>query len=559
MNQQELEELLKQIAPNHDPGRLDPSETTETVEVPGTPTYEGQPDVPKTKKQVRVLTWVDRGTGLVLRVQVNPENGTYTKISQGIDPKEQGAPATTPAQVAADEKGVEVGTEQKTDAEGNVTKVTTYRRPDGSTYERTDSATQAPKPAQRSERPVQIGGKNLTEVTTTDPATGKTRVFHVDPATGAEVQPPGPAPQTISAPPNQKWISQRNAAGEIEFIRNQAYEPPSQIVKDPDTGTWIQITEDENGKPVSRRVTAETTIKPAELPVLQAKYGEVAQGLGALAADLNRKRASGEITEKERSDAFAAGHQQATTQIAEINSILDNSRAVWSQEISQRGQTLSDTAGRRTAAVNMLQNAVSTGGSIATSAGPGHGAEIAGGVGALLNIGQRYAEGVGGMRESPEIPIPKALQQARDVSLPGFGGSEGQATATPASDVMRTSDVMLATPAPAATPSGADVAAGAAATAAQSKDAFGGLGIGTEGGSGTNPLVQQMQQQLMGSSAFAGSPVAMGGAGVWDPQLEAQRMGGSGDASWEEAVKRAVAASGQQLNDPNAGYRRYFQ
>ena len=59
-------------------------------------------------------------------------------------------------------------------------------------------------------------------------------------------------------------------------------------------GRWQQLTEDESGKPILRPVTSEITIKPAELPVLQAKYGQIATGLGSLLADLNKQVAAGQ-------------------------------------------------------------------------------------------------------------------------------------------------------------------------------------------------------------------------------------------------------------------------
>lgn len=386
--------------------------------------------------------------------------------------------------------------------------------------------------------------------------------------TGTQPVPAGAAPREeskpVAAPPTQKWITERKPDGTITSSLNPNYKPPSQITKDPETGQYVEITEDAEGKPIVRPVTNQTTIKPADLPVLQAKYSEISQGLGTLAADLNGRFSRGEITEKQRTDAFTAAHQQAATQISEINSILETSRAAWGQEIQQRGQTLADTQGRRAFAGDVLQNALSTGNQIALSAGPGHGAAIAGGVSALMNIGQRYAEGMGGFKESPEIAMPTSVRQAQGVGLPGFPMPAGVPP--------------MAAPAPGA-PAPAGVGAGLGAS--DTTDAGGAPRVMTPSSAtnapqgsipqaavpGMNPMVSQMAQQLQGGGAFSGSPVAAGGMGVYDPLAEAQRMlatraSGQSDPSWEEAVRRAsqdaASRSGGAPGGGAAGYQRFM-
>lgn len=420
MKQEELEELLRQIAPNNDPGRLVFSEATETVEqdVPGPTTYEPPT---KQKRPVRVLQWTDPGTGQTLRVQMNPSDGTYTKTFQGIDPKQQGQPATT----ATSQQGTPTGSRQSTDAAGNVTKVTTYERPDGTTYEREDTVTQAPKPATRNETPVTVNGKNLIKVETVDPATGQSKTVLLDPVTRAEVQapePPKPAAQVVSAPSNQKWIARQNpATNEVEFVRNQNYVPDSKLVTDPTTGRMRVLTEDENGNPVLKDLNDQTTIKPNDIPVLQAKYGQIGQSLGAYLTDLNGRVSRGEMTPQERDAAFKAAHQQAEVQVSEINSILENSKAVWSRQVEERGQTFTEAANRRSFAGSVMGNALTTGREMAQGALPGSGRAIAEGVMTLMDMGQRYAGGMGGFPSMAPTPLPPALQQAASMNLPGFG------------------------------------------------------------------------------------------------------------------------------------------
>jgi hypothetical protein len=573
VNQQELEALLAQIAPNNDPRRLVFGEATETVEreVPGP--YAGADPV-KTKSPVRVLIWTDPGTGMVLKVHADP-GGTYTKISQGIDPKAQGEPATTPAQVAKDEQGTEIGSEQVTDAQGKTVKRTTYRRADGSTYTREDSVQAAP------EKPQVVPGT----LNTTSPNVGTV-------VNGQVVWTPNPnynnpSPQPISIPGNPRTIIWDDGPGKpTRTEKNPAYVKPSKIMPHPSDPTrMINVTEDDQGNPVILPVDDKTTIRPADLPVLQAKYGEVAQGLGNLAADLNRRYAAGEITAEERKRAFDAAHAQASTQVSEINSILDNSRQIWAGELQQRGQTLGETQSRRAYAGNIFGNAVSLGGSIAQSAGPGHGAAIARGVGSLLNIGQQYAGGMGGFRESPEVQLPRALQQAREVGLPGLPAPGGmpQAGAPPAGAVGPTGvgptgvgatapSAISAAAAPAApAPSGGGFEPGSGISdttdrggapreytpASASTAAPAALsGPAPQGGlpPGINPLVAQLAQRLLGGMDYGGSPVAAGGGGVFDPMAEAERMTqGSDDPDWNAAVMKA-AQGGQ-----GQGYQRFFQ
>lgn len=375
--------------------------------------------------------------------------------------------------------------------------------------------------------------------------------------------PPEAIPQqpseAVSAPPNQKWITTRKG-DTYETVLNPNWKLPSRIEKDQATGKYIEVTEDpDTGKPIVREVTSQTTIKPADLPVLQSKYGEIAQGLGQLAQDLNGRVARGEITPEERKTAFEAAHAQASTQVAEINSILENSKAIWSGQVAQRRDTLGETQSRRSFASDAAGRAIQTGMSIATSAGPGHGQAIAAGVEALMGMQQRYAQGMGGFRESPEVGLPPALEQARGMSIPGFGPNAGMP------------------PSPPPPPSGANVDATNAAAMAGSRAAFGGLGIppvppapapppsgisnatdaggvprayspaSSTVGSGLPPGVAGMGASLGAADGYGGAPVAAGGAGVWNPDATVQGMLGDGsDPAWEEAVRRAAQAHAQQ-------------
>jgi hypothetical protein len=431
----------------------------------------------------------------------------------------------------------------------------------------------------------------------------------VDPATGNITWKPNPnyqspSPQPITIPGNPKTITWDDGPGKpLRTEKNPAYVKPSKIMPHPSDPTkMVNVTEDDNGNPVILPVDDKTTIKPADLPVLQAKYGQIAQGLGALAQDLNSRYARGEITEAQKNTAFTAAHQQAQTQVSEINQILDTSKAIWSGELTQRGQSLSETQSRRGFAQNIFDRAAATGMGIATSAGPGHGKDIAAGVGALMNMGQRYAEGMGGFRESPEIALPAALQQARGMGIPGFGDTGGPpgppgaapglsgaptpagmspppAGFPPGTGVSNTTDAggvpRLMTPASATGPVAAPPGAGPQAPAAGHGDP-GFYPPGMQGPNTTDPRfyppgmqgpstvdpgfhppgLQGMGQALQSGLGFGGSPVAAGGGGMYDPSQDIQGMIGDGaDPTWAEAVRRAAA----EVNQPGYGWDRFTQ
>jgi hypothetical protein len=541
MNQQELEELLRQIAPNNTPGRLAFNEDTATVEREEPGAYVGADPVKK-KVPVRVLTWTDPGTGMTLVVQANPD-GTYTKVSQGVDKKMQGEPATTPAQQAA-----AAGVSKKVPVEGKpgVYAVTTSKQQsDGSMAEEThyenEAGTRVPTPQAN---PQVIGGT----LNTTSP-----QYAVVGPdgsvtwAANPNYQNPSPRPLTL---PNTRTISWANADGTITTEKNPNYVKPSKIIPNPsDPRKMVNVTEDDNGNPVILPVDDKTTIKPADLPVLQAKFGEISQGLGQLAQDLNRRVRDQEITPEERKTAFEAAHAQAATQVAEINSILENSKAIWSGQVTQRGQSLAETQSRRSFASDAAGRAITTGYNIATSAGPGHGKAIAAGVEALMGMQQKYAQGMGGFRESPEIGLPPALKQARGISLPGYGpaatpGPPGVPSVNPQASQSGPPGVPPEAPGANAIGLGAVGALTAPSGAPPAGPPPAPLLPPPPPVPGQSP-VAGMGAALGAAQGYAGEPVAAGGAGVWNPMPTVQGMLGDGsDPAWAEAVRRAAQAHG---------------
>lgn len=558
MQQQDVEQW---IATQGGQGRVQYTRATKQVDNPaadidkakaaGVPFQVGAPEkISVSEEKWSAVDANGKDTGAVLHVSRRPD-GSFDIITQSN-------PNPTAKQTAAD-PGTPIGSRQVTDSQGKTVKVTTYQRADGTTYEREDSVQAAP------EKPQVVQGT----LNTSSPY-----VASIDPATQQITWLPNknyknPKPEPLNLPPNQQWAVYRNDDGTTTTEKNPNWQPPSKIQKDETTGKWIEITQDENGKPIVRDVDSQTTIKPADLPVLQSKYGEIAQGLGQLAQDLNSRVARGEITPEERKTAFEAAHAQASTQVAELNSILENSKAIWSGQVTQRGQSLAETQSRRSFASDAAGRAIQAGAGVAAHSGKGSGAAIASGVEALMRMQQQYAQGMGGFKDSPEVGLPPALEQARGMSIPGYGPTAG------------------APPAPAPPPSGANVAATNAAAMAGSRSAFGALGIpptqsvvgnspggapvaaapppapppsgisnttdaggvpreyspaSSTVGSGIPPAISGMGSALGAAAGYAGAPVAAGGAGVWNPTATVQGMLGDGsDPAWEEAVRRAAA------------------
>lgn len=571
VSEEELKALVAQHAPGGDVSKWQFSRGTTTRNVTSLGGLQQTVTVP-------YVQWVDRATGRVLKYEVAPGGGSYTEIMNGIDPSEATKPAAGSAEWHTEGTPLPDGTTDNTRPimARTVNGDKEYRQPD-------DKELRAWQNAQQMTR--NPGGKTDAEIAaeadknkpTIAPAqAGRPAVQYVPdldhpgqvtavPIPGAPEAPAAPE-QQLSAPSDQMWIAVQKPGKPPEFVKNPNYIKPSHIMPNPaDPTQLINITHDDNGNVISLPVTGQTAIKPADLPVLQTTYGQIAQGLGALAQDLNSRYARGEITEKQKTDAFTAAHQQAATQVAEINSILENSRAVWAGQVTQRGQSLAETQSRRSYASGVLGNALDTSNAIAKGAvGPGAGRDIVGGMAAILGIGKQYAEGMGGFRESPEIPLPAALQQAQGIGLPGYGpaaapaGPPGAPRAPgglPAPLLRPPPPVMGAVPPPGAPPPvplpGMAPAPGAPPPVPMPA---GPMPSGGQPGYGDPGFSRDIGARLQGAQGYAGAPVAAGGAGLWDPSQDVQAMLGDGsDPAWAEAVRAAAAT----VSQPGYAWQRF--
>jgi len=73
---------------------------------------------------------------------------------------------------------------------------------------------------------------------------------------------------------------------------------------------------------------------------------------------------------------------------------------------------------------------------------------------------------------------------------------------------------------------------------------------------GQDPRFGTMQQMLQAGQAYAGSPVASGGLGLFDPSQDVAGMVGDGaDPTWADAVRRAA----QDVTQPGFAWQRFQQ
>lgn len=400
--------------------------------------------------------WIDEEGPNGRRLGWNPETRAYDR-DLGSSPSAQAAAAgpttATGTKPLEGQPGWQVGTRATKDAQGNSTSSTYYINPQGQETatppgERATTAT-GTKPLEG-----QPGWQVGTRTEKDAQGNQTSRTYYINPQGQETTTPPPAQPEQANLPATQKYDVRRNADGTYTTVKNPNYRPPSQITQDKETGRWIQITEDDNGAPVIKPVDNQTIIKPADIPALQTMYGQTAQRLAEHASELRARQARGELTAEQFNTAWQQAHQQASVAVQEYNNILDNSRAVWGMEITQRGQTLQDTQGRRNFAQSLATTSMNIGSAIAQSAGPGHGKQIAAGVAALMNLGARYGQGLGAFRESPEVAAPVALQQARETPLPGLplpAGREG-APAAPFAGAAQAVSAAVNQPLPPAAP-----------------------------------------------------------------------------------------------------------
>jgi hypothetical protein len=109
----------------------------------------------------------------------------------------------------------------------------------------------------------------------------------------------------------------------------------------------------------------------------------------------------------------------ATASLSEQLNIVNTQRGVFSDEVTQRGQTLKDTESRRNFSTNAMSQALDFNKQTAPYlSGDARGKAGDAFLGQLM-LSNAMASMVGGMRESPEIKRPPAVNQVMGAQLGG--------------------------------------------------------------------------------------------------------------------------------------------
>lgn len=300
MTQQELEALLAQIAPNGQTARLEFTEQTVIKKVkrkvPAASEF-GQPTEEEVEVRVPTRTWIDRGTGRTVTVEVNSD-GTYTKTYDGTDPKNQGAPA-------------------------------------------------GPKPGEAKPRQTRVNPSDETRIQEFDPDANGGQGAWVDGGTNA-------AGVRSAAAANKPTVTIReDGNGNLVAIttypdgRAPTTAPVSGVAGKPPTlthdGTVYERQPDGTYKPAAGIPTPGAGLKNVE--PFTPDYSQPDLGLGQWAAAQRSKIGlppeAGGITQKDYDNAVTAAHQQAQVTIQNVTS---NQQVVRQRGIDEQGQrnTLSE-------------------------------------------------------------------------------------------------------------------------------------------------------------------------------------------------------------------------
>lgn len=246
-----------------------------------------------------------------------------------------------------------------------------------------------------------------------------------------------------------------------------------QQVKGPD-GVTYERKPDGSYAPVAG-IAPPTAAEPAGAPRPNTNYGQAAAGLTQYRDFLNTQvelnRTSGGrqgITPQQADKLMETRLAQVKLTMEEQQGVVSTQTQMYGQQVSQRGQTLTDTAGRRTAAGNNYSTVLSNFMPLLKYMPKGGGEAFMRLLTGAVNYGQDQTAAWGGMRESPEIQYGPAAQAANRAPMPGQTSSSG--TMAPYAPP---------TPAPAATPpvvpppNAAEVEAARQATMATNQAAHG--------------------------------------------------------------------------------------
>jgi hypothetical protein len=215
-----------------------------------------------------------------------------------------------------------------------------------------------------------------------------------------------------------------------------------------------------DGKPVKAIPGKGAPAEPAGAPRPQLTLGTITRDLQSYAEFLSTKVAKGELKPQEADELLKKRRELATSAVQEQTALVNAQRGIFSDELTQRGQDVDETASRRKDAQSATNSALAQ---YQGLLGKVSGDAYAGVVGAEIEAAHANAGRWGGLTEHPQITLPPFLQQVRSATIDPTREQVDQQAAQVTGETKSTIDSLLATP-----PAGAAAAAPEATTATPS-------------------------------------------------------------------------------------------
>lgn len=242
-----------------------------------------------------------------------------------------------------------------------------------------------------------------------------------------------------------------------------------------------------DGKDVAEIPGAPSGLAPADAPKPSGKLGEAAADLTALDAWLEPQVRSGKVTPAQADKIRESRRAYWETATKEQEAIVNAQSAARGQEITQRGQTLTDIGSRRSNATSIANQASNDWMGYADKFGSAPTSSLAAAIRASRVNAQDFVTMSGGNRNVGEVAQGPAMAAVNGMQLPGGVSmgpgfnprptTVGAAPVAPASAVGPVAAGVTATTTAAANPTGPNVQAATDATMAGSQAAFAGAGV----------------------------------------------------------------------------------
>lgn len=169
--------------------------------------------------------------------------------------------------------------------------------------------------------------------------------------------------------------------------------------------------------------------EPAGAPEMPTQPGQVMAGLQTYSAWLNSqvklwKDSGGKqgVSPDDATKLMDRRLAMAKGTADEQSGLVTAQTNLRGQDITQRGQTLTDTQGRRAAAQTAYKNVLDLL-PLASKLGPGGAPALAALMAGLLPNQRDYIGSYGGFRESPEVGTPGVLDQVRQAAMTGINNA----------------------------------------------------------------------------------------------------------------------------------------